>query len=164
MESKTFDTSISLVEYQDTYEHHLSDYYLPEEQLNFTSLPLEKIHNPSVTKTSTHVLILDHNEPAGYFALEDGEKVKRYSDNPKARVLTSFSINSKFQGRGIAKEGLRLLPSFVKEALPSTDEVVLGVNQRNHAARNLYLKTGFVDENKMYEGAKGPQHVLHLHL
>ncbi|SFF58024.1 Protein N-acetyltransferase, RimJ/RimL family [Halobacillus alkaliphilus] len=164
MESKTLNSSISLVEYNDTYKNQLSNYYLPEEQLNFTSLPLEKIHNPSVTKNSTHVLILDNNAPVGYFALEDGEKVKRYSDNPKARVLTSFSINSKYQGNGLAKEGLRLLPNFVRESLPNIDEVVLGVNKRNHAAINLYLKTGFVDEKHIYDGAKGPQHVLHLHI
>ncbi|MCA1010678.1 GNAT family N-acetyltransferase [Halobacillus halophilus] len=164
MGTETLHSSISLVEYKDTYKDQLSDYYIPEEQLYFTSLPLDKIYNPSVTKNSTHVLILYHNEPVGYFALEDGEKVKRYSDNPKARVLTSFSINSKFQGNGLAKEGLRLLPSFVREVLPNINEVVLGVNKRNNAAINLYLKTGFVDQNHIYEGTKGPQHVLHLNI
>ncbi|WP_101842550.1 hypothetical protein [Halobacillus sp. Marseille-P3879] len=87
MEYNTINPSITLVEYKDTYKDLLSDYYLPEEQLNFTSLPLEKIHNSNVPNTSSHVLILANNEPAGYFALEDGEKVKRYSNNPKARVL-----------------------------------------------------------------------------
>jgi len=164
MQSKAIKQTVSLVEYKDTYENALSDYYLPEEQLTFTRLPLQKIHNPNVSKTSTHVLIMDDNKPVGYFALEDGEKAQRYSDNPNARVLTSFSIDSNFQGRGLAKEGLKLLPSFVQECLPNTNEIVLGVNKRNKAAISLYLKTGFVDENRIYEGAKGPQHVLHLYI
>ncbi|MFG6147424.1 GNAT family N-acetyltransferase [Halobacillus sp. B23F22_1] len=66
------------------------------------------------------------------------------------------------QGKGIATQGLKLLPAFVKEALQDVDEIVLGVNERNVPARNLYLKTGFVDKNQIYNGPKGPQHILHL--
>lgn len=164
MQSKAVNQTVSLVEYKDIFENALKNYYLPEEQLTFTSLPLQKIHNPNVSRSSTHVLIMEDDKPVGYFALEDGEKAQRYSENPNARALTSFSIDSSFQGRGIAKEGLKLLPSFVQEHIPYTNEVVLGVNKRNKAAISLYLKTGFVDENKIYKGAKGPQHVLHLYI
>ncbi|WP_079478952.1 GNAT family N-acetyltransferase [Halobacillus salinus] len=164
MESNAKNQTVSLIEYKDTYEHLLSGYHLPEEQQTFTSLPLQKIHNPEVSETSTHVLIMEGDRPVGYFALEDGEKARRYSDNPKARVLTSFSIDSNFQGRGMAKEGLKLLPSFVEAYIPDTDEIVLAVNKRNMAAIGLYLKTGFVDEDEVYEGRKGPQHVLHLYM
>lgn len=154
--------SVELVEYTDTYGEQLSNYHLPEEQLQFTSMPLKKINDTYVSNTATYVLILENGVPVGFFALEDGEKLLKYSTNANARLLTSFSIDSRNQGKGLAKVSLQLLPEFVRNHLPGTDEIVLGVNQRNIPAYHLYLKTGFVDENEFYEGQKGPQHILHL--
>ncbi|MBY6054796.1 GNAT family N-acetyltransferase [Cytobacillus firmus] len=154
--------SVELLENTDKYDEQLSNYHLPEEQLQFTSLPLDKIKNPNVSNTAKHVLILENSMTVGYFSLEDGEKLLKYSTNPNARLLTSFSIDSRNQGKGLAKTGLQLLPEFVRKNLPGIDEIVLGVNKRNTPAYNLYLKTGFVDENEFYEGPKGPQHILHL--
>lgn len=162
MRSDNLSLSVELVEYSNIYHEQLSNFHLPKEQLQFTSMPLNKINDPNVSNTSIHVLILENGVPVGYFALEDGEKLLNYSNNSKARLLTSFSIDSRNQGKGLAKAGLQLLPEFVRNSLFGTDEIVLGVNQRNTAAYNLYLKTGFVDENKFYEGLKGPQHILHL--
>lgn len=162
MQSSHLKSSIELVEYTDTYDEHLSNYHLPEEQLQFTSMPLDKIKNPNVSNSASHILVLENGVPVGYFALEDGEKLLKYSNNSHARLLTAFSIDSRYQGKGLAKKGLQLLPKFVKHNLPRTDEIVLGVNKRNKPAYNLYLKTGFVDENETYEGPKGPQHILHL--
>ncbi|MGG4168938.1 GNAT family N-acetyltransferase [Rossellomorea vietnamensis] len=107
-------------------------------------------------------MILSDDAPVGYFALENGDKLRKYSINPKARLLTSFSIDERYQGQGMAKKGLNQLPNFIREHLPDTNEVVLGVNTRNGAAISLYLKTGFTDEDEIYVGPKGPQHVLHL--
>ncbi|WP_160316892.1 GNAT family N-acetyltransferase [Rossellomorea vietnamensis] len=153
---------ITLALYNETYEHKLKDFHLPEDQLQFTSLPLDKIHNPAISPDTRHIVILLDDTPVGYFALEKGEKLRKYSSNPKARLLTSFSIHVRYQGQGIAKEGLNQLPGFIREHLPETDKVVLGVNKRNQAAISLYLKTGFTDEDEVYVGPKGPQNVLHL--
>ncbi|MCR8849330.1 GNAT family N-acetyltransferase [Rossellomorea sp. SC111] len=153
---------ITLALYNETYEHRLKDFHLPDDQLQFTSLPLDKIHNPAISKDTRHIVILSDDTPVGYFALEKGEKLRKYSTNPKARLLTSFSIDARHQGQGVAKKGLIQLPNFIREHLPDTDEVVLGVNKRNGAAISLYLKTGFTDEDEVYVGPKGPQHVLHL--
>ncbi|MHA7136528.1 GNAT family N-acetyltransferase [Rossellomorea arthrocnemi] len=153
---------VTLVEYNETYERNLKEFHLPEDQLEFTSMPLDKIHNPSISKDTSHVVILHDEEPVGYFALEKGEKLRKYTSNQEARLLTFFSIDARHQGQGFAKKGLQQLPSFIKENLPDTNEVVLGVNKRNQAAISLYLKTGFTDGNEIYEGPKGPQHILHL--
>lgn len=162
MLSNHLKTSIELVEYTGTYEERLSNYHLPEEQLQFTSMPLDKIKHPNVSNSAKHVLILENSVPVGYFALEDGEKLLKYSNNSDALLLTAFSIDSSYQGKGLAKNALQLLPAFVQNNLLGTTEIVLGVNKRNIPAYNLYLKTGFVDENETYEGPKGPQHILHL--
>lgn len=164
MISPNLKSSLSLVNYIDTYDEQLSNYHLSEEQLQFTSLPLDKINNPNISNNAKHVLILDKNVPVGYFSLEDGEKLLKYSNNSNARLLTAFSIDSSYQGKGFAKHGLQLLPEFVRNNLPETDEIVLGVNKRNTPAYNLYLKTGFIDRNEIYEGPKGPQHILHLRI
>lgn len=162
MRSDTLKSSVVLVEYTSTYDEQLSNFHLPKEQIQFTSMPLDKINDPNVSNTVKHILILENSLPVGYFALEDGDKLLKYSNNSNARLLTAFSIDSRNQGKGLAKTGLRLLPEFVRNNLPDTDEIVLGVNKRNNPALNLYLKTGFVDEDEFYEGSKGPQHILHL--
>ncbi|MBD8006250.1 GNAT family N-acetyltransferase [Bacillus norwichensis] len=156
--------SVALVEYTEEFDEQLSNYHLLEEQLQFTSMPLDKINDPTVSNSAKHVLILANDVPVGYFALEDGEKLLKYSNNSNARLLTAFSIDSRNQGKGLAKTGLQLLPEFVRSNLPRTNEIVLGVNKRNAPACHLYLKTGFIDENEIYEGPKGPQHILHLRI
>lgn len=155
-------STVRLVEFDEKYTDRLSEFSLPDDQLMFTSMPLEKIKDPNLSSNTKHILILDREEPVGYFALEDGEKLRKYTKNASARVLTAFSIDMTHQGKGLAKAALHLLPEFVKVNLPTITEVVLGVNQRNQAAMNLYLKSGFADENEVYEGPKGPQSVLHL--
>ncbi|MGD7043146.1 GNAT family N-acetyltransferase [Jeotgalibacillus proteolyticus] len=155
---------VKLVPFSETYTEQLSGFYLPKDQLEFTSLPLDKIFSPAISKDTLHILILNGDEAAGYYALETGEKLHAYSTNKQARLLTSFSIDAKHQGKGLAKTGLKLLPSFMGETAPEVNEVVLGVNKRNQAAINLYLQTGFIDEGKLYEGPKGAQHILHLKL
>ncbi|MGR3762920.1 GNAT family N-acetyltransferase [Rossellomorea sp. NS-SX7] len=162
MEIKSIQPTVKLAQYSERYMKQLAAFQLPDQQLEFTSMPMEKIHHPAISRNTVHVMILEGDEPVGYFALEDGTKLHKYSDNPHARLLTSFSIDSRQQGRGLAKKGLTLLPGFIRDNLPDINEVVLGVNKRNEAAISLYLKTGFVDEDEIYEGPKGPQHVLHL--
>lgn len=115
MQTETLKNSIELVEYKNTYEKLLSAYHLSTEQLEFTSIPLDKIQNPQVSNSVKHILIMENHLPVGYFALEDGEKLLKYSNNSNARLLTAFSIDSRNQGKGLAKMGLKLLPKFVKK-------------------------------------------------
>lgn len=56
---------VTLVEYNETYERNLKEFHLPEDQLEFTSMPLDKIHNPSISKDTSHVVILHDEEPVG---------------------------------------------------------------------------------------------------
>jgi len=102
MTSNTKSPTVKLVEFNEQYTHQLSNFSLPEDQLEFTSLPLEKINHPKVSKTSIHVLVMSNNEPVGYFALEDGEKVHKYSDNPKATGKTRTKTSSFFCEKRVA--------------------------------------------------------------
>ncbi|PSL42431.1 acetyltransferase (GNAT) family protein [Salsuginibacillus halophilus] len=156
------ESTVKLVSYDQKYEAALKQFYLPEEQSLFSRLPLDKIHEPTQPAKTIHVIILENNVPVGYFALEHGEKRKTYTESQAACLLTSFSIDYKHQGKGLAKKGLQLLPDYINTNLPAINEVVLGVNQKNEPAINLYLNAGFVDNNEVYEGPKGPQQILHL--
>lgn len=162
MESTINNKSIQLVKYTNHYKPFISNYHLPPDKLQFTCYPLEKINDPTLSKETLHVLILNLDTPVGYFALESGEKVLKYTKNINARLLTSFSINNDFQGNGYAKQSLHLLPNFVNKNFKDVNEVVLGVNKRNTAAINLYNKTGFLDHNEIFLGPSGEQHIMHL--
>ncbi|PPA69369.1 GNAT family N-acetyltransferase [Jeotgalibacillus proteolyticus] len=164
MELKKTEVQVELAQYNPVYDDQLAAFHLNEEQHQFTSMPLEKLNHPKLSANAKHIVILDNRIPVGYFALEEGEKLAKYSQNQRAILLTSFSINSKYQGKGIAKAALKLLPGFITGILPDVNEVVLGVNKRNGPAINLYKKLGFVDHNEIYIGPKGPQHILHLKL
>lgn len=164
MESKTKNNLVQLVKYTDQFKSLISNFHLPPEQLQFTCYPLEKINDPTISQDTLHVLILINDVPVGFFALESGEKVLKYTKNLNARLLTAFSINNDFQGKGFAKQGLLLLPCFVYNNCQNVNEVVLGVNKRNTAAINLYKKTGFVDHNEIFLGPSGEQHIMHLNI
>lgn len=156
--------SIELKEYTDHYKEEISLFYLPEEKLQFTSYPIDKIYNSNVSEDTIHVMIMNKNIPVGYFALEGGEKRLKYTLNKNARLLTSFSINNEYQGKGFAKEGLRQISLFVKRKNQEINEIVLGVNKRNTAAIQLYKKVGFEDQHEVFIGPKGEQHILHLRI
>lgn len=56
------------------------------------------------------------------------------------------------------------LPAFVKQNFPEVEEIVFGVNATNQSAYQLYIKTGYQDSGKIYEGLKGPQHIMLMKL
>ncbi|WP_306659888.1 GNAT family N-acetyltransferase [Bacillus sp. AFS002410] len=79
-------------------------------------------------------------------------------------LLRAYSIDSNFQGKGIAKQSLKLLPDFVKAHFPEKNEIILGVNHKNIAAQHVYLKSGFVDKGVRVMGKKGELFVMHMDL
>ncbi|MFC4356263.1 GNAT family N-acetyltransferase [Chryseomicrobium palamuruense] len=157
-------TTIQLVDYQPMHYEVLTQIDIPDEQREFTSLPVEKINSPLVEASACHVVILHNEEPIGYFALEEGKKLQKYSANTHAKLLTAFSIDYRHQGKGYAKAALHQLPDFVRKRYPHVDEIVLGVNQGNIVAASLYRKLGFIDHGEVFVGPKGPQHIMHLSL
>nr|WP_251047913.1 GNAT family N-acetyltransferase [Planococcus sp. ISL-109] len=137
-------------------------YELPADQQEFTSLPQDLIKRDAGNPEKHLVVIRARGEVAGFFELDESSDRKRCSDNPKALLLRGYSVNPKFQGRGIATGSLDALPAFMKEEFTEFNEVVLGVNARNSAAQNLYKKVGFEDTGRRIMGPKGEQLVMCL--
>ena len=150
---------VELKHFSNEFFDTLNSFELPEEQEQFTALPNKFLE---VTEGQHRIVILSENEPVGFFLLHSTQRVKEYSDNPKAMLLTALSVNHAKQGRGYAKKGMLLLKDFVKTEFPNCDEIVLVVNHKNVPAQQLYLKVGFEDTGKRKMGPKGEQFVMSL--
>ncbi|WP_442601988.1 GNAT family N-acetyltransferase [Paenibacillus sp. KN14-4R] len=150
------------------YEPHnkkqLENYYLAEEQLQYTSLPLDAIAKCDTDDERHPIVIFHQDQIAGFFVLHGWEGVQMYSDNRDALLLRAYSINTPYQGKGIAKQSLELLPQFLKQNFPDKNEIILAVNQRNIAAQTVYQKTGFIDKGIRAMGRNGSQLILHMQL
>ena len=137
----------------------LNTFELSNKQRQFTSLPNRF---KEVTEGQYRIVILNNMEPVGFFLLHSTERVKDYSDNPNAILLTSLSINQVEQGKGFAKKAMLLLRKFVSNEFPNCNEIVLAVNHKNIAAQRLYIKAGFQDTGKRRFGPIGKQFIMNL--
>ena len=151
--------TIELVHFSEDFVDVLNDFELPEEQCQFTALPKEI----SIDMVGQYpIVILSDNVPVGFFVLHATERVKEYSSNPNAMLLTALSIDHKQQGNGYAKKGMLALSEFIQRVFKECNEVVLVVNHKNIPAQNLYLKVGFVDNGERRMGPIGEQIVMNL--
>lgn len=157
------DTSkITLASYSDEYIEGIRDYKLPPEQYLFTSYPLEALEQVYQGCDKFPVLILNNGKAVGFFCLYSGKRVAEVSTNHRALLLTSFSVNYKYQKRGFAKQALYSISNFIKNHFEEIDEVVLLVNMKNIPAQSLYINCGFKDMGERRMGKRGEQMVLHL--
>ncbi|TWT27428.1 GNAT family N-acetyltransferase [Planomicrobium sp. CPCC 101110] len=135
-------------------------YDLPSDQLQFTGLPQDIIKRDAENPLKHLVVIFARDEVAGFFELDESDDRKLYSNNPKALLLRAYSVNPKFQGRGIATGSIYALPDFIKQEFPEFNEVVLGVNAQNKAAQHVYRRAGFEDTGRRLMRSKGEQIVM----
>nr|WP_269448723.1 GNAT family N-acetyltransferase [Metabacillus kandeliae] len=155
---------IALSFYKPEFEEELSSFLLPDDQAQFTGMPSDMLENSRKDQSKTPVVLTAGEMPVGFFLLESSARIFDYSSNPFSMLLAAFSVNYQHQGKGYAKKGLLLLPSFMAAHFPECTAIVLGVNKRNIRAYQLYLKAGFIDEGKIKMGPLGEQHILSLAL
>lgn len=152
---------IELCHFSNKHLDVLNSFELPKEQGQFTLLPN---NFKEVTESQYRIVILNDTEPVGFFLLHLTDRVKDYTDNPKAVLLTSLSINHAKQGRGYAKQAMFLLKKFVTAEFPNYNEIILAVNHKNISAQKLYLIVGFQDTGKRKMGPIGEQFIMNLML
>ncbi|GIO27529.1 GNAT family N-acetyltransferase [Ornithinibacillus bavariensis] len=156
--------SVTLDFYSDKYRSRLCDYHLTKEQSRYASVPSEVLETCKEDDSKYPVIILYNGEPAGFFVLHGWEGVQTYSDNRDAILLRSYSVNSRFQGKGIAKQSLHALGSFVKQHFPKKTEIILAVNHQNTIAQHVYKRSGFIDKGVRKMGPKGELYILQKEL
>ncbi|MGS2777183.1 GNAT family N-acetyltransferase [Robertmurraya sp. GLU-23] len=153
--------NISLDLFELKYKESLLTFELPSDQVKFTALPR---HVLEVQEGQFPIVIVEDDVPVGFFILHSTSRVKEYSTNPNAMLLTAFSIDYSKQGKGYAKLGLLLLKKYIQNQFPSCDEIVLGVNHQNVPAQNLYVRVGFQDTGRRVIGSLGEQFVMTLRI
>jgi ribosomal protein S18 acetylase RimI-like enzyme len=144
-----------LTRFQEEHTYLIETYTLPEEQLCFTGYPAESVALCRGDSNCHAILGIEDAMLVTYFALHEKEGVRRFSDNPAAILLRTFSTDYYHLGKGYGKEALRQLPAFVQRVFPHIDEIVLVVNEGNTIARRLYEKTGYRDTGRRMMGRKG---------
>lgn len=149
----------ALKHYAEEHSAALHAFQLPKEKALFTTLPKE--FNEAI-EGQYRIVIVNGNEPVGFFILHATERVAEYTDQAQAMLFTSLSINQVEQGKGYAKQAMLLLKQFMESEFPYCREIVLAVNQKNIAAQQLYEKVGFQDTGKRKQGPIGEQRIMHL--
>lgn len=154
----TLNGIVELQRYRQEFLKLLKQFELPKEQAQFTGFPADMLKK--VTNGQYPIVILSDNEPVGFFLLHSTDRVKEYTDNPNAMLLTALSINHSKQGKGFAKKAMYQLKGFVNHEFPECNEILLAVNHKNISAQNLYGKVGFNDTGKRKLGKIGEQFIL----
>lgn len=143
--------------YKDSYRQSLENYPLSEEQLSFTAHPLELLERANIHASYTPIIIAEDGKVTGFFVLDTGEDKFHYTDIVESILLRGYSIHPDYQGRGIAKKSMKLLDIFVAKHYPDVKTIALGVNESNKAAQAVYVKSGFIDEGRRFNGRSGIQ-------
>lgn len=155
-------SEVKLENYQPKHLKELIDYKLTESQLEFTSHPKDALLACETDQGRSPIVILEKGQIAGFFVLYQGEELSGYTNNPNAILLRAYSVAVPFQGKGIARSSLELLPNFVLKNFPRVNEIVLAVNLRNEAAQRVYKRAGFEDSGRKVMGRMGEQYVYRL--
>ena len=155
---------MKIMTYQNDLDYLLEDYYLPEEQKQYSAMPRMAVEISEGNSNRHPLMGIDENRLVTFFILEEGEAVKTFSDEDRDILLRSFSTNYKDQGKGYARKALELTPDYIREYLPHIKAIVLGVNKVNVPAQKLYEKCGFIDEGNRVMGPKGEMKVMKYYL
>lgn len=153
--------TITLDFYKEAYKAKLSDYHLSDEQSRYAPIPLKALQMCQEDETRHPIVIFYNGVPAGFFVLHGWEGVRTYSNNRDAILIRGYSINTKYQGKSIAKKSLLELNLFVRSNFPNVNEIILAVNHKNTIAQHVYKKSGFIDKGKRVIGIKGELLIFH---
>lgn len=158
------DKEIRLVSYEKQYYQALTHFMLKKEQMDFTAMPAEVIEEAVTNPDKDPVVILCGAVPVGFFVLHKGSEYVEPAESDCKILIRALSISMEHQGKGYALEAMKRLPAWVRKFHPEMNEIILAVNEANQAARQLYLKSGFLDLGVRRMGRHGMQYILHYSL
>lgn len=153
--------SIRLALYHEQYDQDLDDFALRGDQLQFTAMPGDVIDEAIQNPDKDPMVILHEEKPVGFFILHKNSEYVENKDASHTILIRALSISMEHQGNGYAKEAMKALPKFVRQLHPEINEIILAVNEGNIAAKQLYLKVGFLDRGVRKMGIHGLQLILH---
>lgn len=151
-------SEIKLVLYSEQFKRDIDNYIIT--QVNFTGTPGDALKLCARDEERHAVLVVHEEKLVGFFILHEWSGAKKYTDNPHALLLRTFSIDSRYQCQGYGRQTVENLEYFIKRYFLDINEIVLGVNHNNVPAQHLYLHHGFVDTGRKVIGIHGEQWVL----
>lgn len=162
----TISSTVELTLYRPEHKADLALFHLPEEQLQFTALPVDSLEEALTDPQRYPIVIIAEHKVVGFFVLHTGQGILDYDlyiDTPLAEVMLirALLIDSGHQGKGYASKAMQLLPAWVKYHFPFIHELILAVNERNLAAQHTYTVAGFEDLGHRPIGLAGPQRIMH---
>ncbi|WP_305024204.1 GNAT family N-acetyltransferase [Paenibacillus lacisoli] len=140
---------------RDEDEAVLAAFRLAEGQERFTAMPASLLDLGREDSRRYPVVITADDQVVGFMVLHTWPGPASYSPNRQAILLRGLSITKEMQGQGFGRRALQILPGFVQNHFADADEIVLGVNEENMVAKNLYAKTGFTDTGRRVKGLQG---------
>lgn len=162
-------SAVQLAYYRSEYREELASFDLPEEQLQFTALPLQSLEIALTDPQRYPIVIQAQQQVVGFFVLHTGDGILSYCDYTdatpsKVMLIRALLIDSKHQGKGYARTAMELLPAWVRQQFPQIHELILVVNERNQAAQRTYTVAGFEDFGHRPIGPAGLQRMMHYFL
>lgn len=153
---------VQLVPYEEQYKERLMQFYQPAEALKFTQLPEYSIKE--INDDVHGVVIINHNQPIGFFLLHGSDRRFQYTDEKSSLLLTGLIMDHSYSSKGHGKHAMLQLPFYIKKYFPKIKTIVLGVNHANIPAQKLYERVDFEDTGRRIEGPLGEQYIYELHI
>lgn len=153
---------VQLVPYEEQYKERLMQFYQPAEALKFTQLPECSIDE--INDFVHGVVIINHNQPVGFFLLHSTDRRFKYTDKKQSLLLTGLIMDHSYSGKGHGKHAMLQLPFYIKKHFKHIKYIVLGVNHANIPAQKLYERVDFEDTGRRIEGPLGEQYIYELHI
>lgn len=153
---------VELIPYQSAHFEELNSFQLDEIQSQFTASVYQNIVERKIESIPGKfpVTILYDEIPVGFFILDDSEEKLIFTADENAVLLRSLSLNPNYQGKGVGKQTMILIDDYVRNQFPKITHITLAVNTKNEHAIQLYLKTGYQDTGRTYDGFIGPQFIF----
>lgn len=123
------------------------------------SLLFDRLRGQEATSGAYPFAIQAFGEVVGFVLLRGKPALPSWAPTD-AVTLHNLRIDRDQQGRGFARQAIKLLLAWAATNLPTAMRMALCVNERNEHAHRIYLACGFTDTGQVHEGALGPQAIL----
>lgn len=128
-----------------------------EQFLDRLDLVFSELRNSSHPELVHPFATLVCDEVVGFFVLQEKGALPEWAP-PDVITLHSLRVDQLYQNNGYGKATIGLAAQWILINRPGITRMILGVNVRNVAARNAYLKSGFQDTGT-HCGPIGPQNI-----
>lgn len=143
----------------------VADLELEPEQEQFVDSPavvFERLRNGPSPLEHAFLLVVG-KEVVGFFVLCEKAALPAWAP-PSAITLHNLRIGRSYQGKGHGRLAIRLAAQWILENRPCINRLMVAVDVRNVAARQLCLGSGFLGTGAVDYGAVSPHNILSIRL